>query len=73
MGGERQGLKIERHAEMTVRELCELYMAEGTATKKETTLEIDYIRIKRRINPRIGAMGATGRPHLGTKAKVLDP
>lgn len=44
---------------MTVRELCELYMAEGTATKKATTLHIDRIRIKRRINPRIGNMKVT--------------
>ena len=59
MGGDPQGVKAERRAEMTVRDLCELYMAEGTATKKESTLEIDHIRIKRHINPRIGAMKVT--------------
>lgn len=59
MGGDPQGVKADRRAEMTVRELCELYMAEGTATKKETTLRIDRIRIKRHINPRIGMMKVT--------------
>lgn len=59
MGGDPQGQKTERRAEMTVRELCELYMAEGTATKKEATLQIDRIRIKRHINPRIGVMKVT--------------
>jgi hypothetical protein len=54
MGGDPQGAKAERRAEMTMKELCELYMAEGTATKKETTLRIDRIRIDRHINPRLG-------------------
>jgi integrase len=54
MGGDPQGAKAERRAEMTMKELCALYMAEGTATKKETTLRIDRIRIDRHINPRLG-------------------
>jgi len=54
MGGDPQGAKAERRAEMTMKELCQLYMAEGTATKKETTLRIDRIRIDRHINPRLG-------------------
>lgn len=59
MGEDPQSLKADRRAEMTVKELCEVYMAEGTATKKETTLRIDRIRIRRHINPRIGAMKVT--------------
>ena len=59
MGGDPQGVKAERRAEMTMKELCELYMAEGTATKKETTLRIDRIRIARHINPRLGSRKVT--------------
>lgn len=59
MGGDPQGVKAERRAEMTMKELCELYMAEGTATKKETTLRIDRIRIDRHINPRLGSRKVT--------------
>ena len=59
MGGDPQGSKAERRAEMTVRELCELYMEEGTATKKASTLRIDRIRIDRHINPRLGRMKVT--------------
>ncbi len=59
MGGDPQGAKAERRAEMTMKELCALYMAEGTATKKETTLRIDRIRIDRHINPRLGSRKVT--------------
>lgn len=59
MGGDPQGAKAERRAEMTMKELCKLYMAEGTATKKETTLRIDRIRIDRHINPRLGSRKVT--------------
>lgn len=59
MGGDPQGLKAERRAEMTMKALCELYMAEGTATKKDTTLRIDRIRIERHINPRLGSRKVT--------------
>lgn len=59
MGGDPQGAKAERRAEMTMKELCELYMAEGTATKKATTLRIDRIRIDRHINPRLGSRKVT--------------
>lgn len=44
---------------MTMKDLCELYMAEGAATKKETTLRIDRIRIDRHINPRLGSRKVT--------------
>ncbi len=59
MGGDPQGAKADRRAEMTVKDLCELYMAEGTATKKATTLRIDRIRIDRHINPRLGSRKVT--------------
>ncbi|MEO5369475.1 MAG: integrase arm-type DNA-binding domain-containing protein [Magnetococcus sp. DMHC-1] len=38
----------------SVAELCDLYMAEGTATKKASTLSIDRGRIERHIKPLLG-------------------
>lgn len=72
MGGDPQGVKAERRAEMTVRDLCELYMAEGTATKKESTLHIDRIRIKRHINPRIGNMKVTDVARADIQRLMID-
>lgn len=72
MGGDPQGVKAERRAEMTVRDLCELYMAEGTATKKESTLHIDRIRIKRHINPRIGNMKVTDVTRADIQRLMID-
>lgn len=39
---------------MTVKELCELYLHQGVATKKESTLKVDLGRIKRHIVPLLG-------------------
>jgi hypothetical protein len=72
MGGDPQRVKAERRAEMTVKELCELYMEEGTATKKETTLQIDRIRIKRHINPRIGNMKVTDVARADIQRLMID-
>lgn len=72
MGGDPQRMKAERRAEMTVRELCELYMEEGTATKKATTLQIDRIRIKRHINPRIGNMKVTDVARADIQRLMID-
>lgn len=46
--------KADRKAELTVAELCELYIAEGNATKKGPTLALDKGRIKRHIVPLLG-------------------
>ncbi len=40
--------------EMNVKQLCELYMKEGVAHKKQSTLKIDEGRITHHINPIIG-------------------
>jgi len=47
----------ERHAkrsDLTVSELCELYLREGCPTKKASTLATDRGRIERHIKPMIG-------------------
>jgi integrase len=46
--------KREARADITVAELCDLYMAEGVRTKKASTLEMDRTRIKRHVLPLIG-------------------
>jgi len=56
LGGDPQrdlGLDRER---LTVSELCELYLREGADGKKESTLKLDRIRIKRHILPRLGRL-----------------
>lgn len=55
-GQDPQGVKAQRREELTVSELCDLYMAEGVATKKESTLKLDRIRVLRHIKPRLGRM-----------------
>lgn len=53
-GGDPQLERAERRADLTVGELCDLYMLEGVALKKASTLKVDRIRIDRHIKPRIG-------------------
>jgi hypothetical protein len=45
---------------ITVAELCDLYLSEGRATKKASTLATDKGRIKRHIKPLIGNSIAAG-------------
>lgn len=54
-GGDPQGFKAGKRGEITVAELCDLYLAEGVATKKESTLRADRIRIARHIKPLLGS------------------
>jgi integrase len=56
LGGDPQANKVAKRAELTVSELCELYMREGVDGKKPATLKIDRIRIDRHINPRLGRL-----------------
>lgn len=49
--------QADREAErktLTVRELCDLYLAEGIGAKKASTIALDKIRIERHIKPLIG-------------------
>ncbi|MFN4041917.1 MAG: hypothetical protein ACK4I0_09675 [Brevundimonas sp.] len=72
MSGDPQGIKAERRAEMTMADLCALYMAEGTATKKSTALTIDRIRIDRHINPRIGSHKVTDITRADIQRLMID-
>ena len=53
-GGDPQGGRAKARAQMTVAELCDLYLAEGCATKKASTLATDRGRIERHIKPLLG-------------------
>ena len=53
-GGDPQGGRAEKRAEMTVAELCDLYVEKGCATKKASTLYTDKSRIERHIKPLLG-------------------
>ena len=44
----------QSHQSITVRKLCDLYLAEGCATKKPSTLLRDRSRIERHIKPLLG-------------------
>ena len=54
-GIDPQALKLEARNALTVAELCDLYLIEGVATKKPTTLAADRSRIKFHIKPLIGS------------------
>ncbi len=46
--------KAKARDDMTVDELCDLYLAEGCSTKKPSTLSVDRGRIERHIKPLLG-------------------
>lgn len=71
-GGDPQGTKFERREELTMAGLCDLYMAEGTALKKASTLEIDKIRIARHIKPRLGRMKITDITRRDIERLMVD-
>lgn len=58
-GQDPQAERVEARQTLTVTELCDVYMAEGVATKKASTLTLDKIRIERHIKPLIGSRKIT--------------
>lgn len=71
-GGDPQDVKMGQRREMTVADLCELYMAEGTALKKPSTLQIDRIRIDRHIKPHIGRMKLSDVKRADIQRLMID-
>lgn len=53
-GGDPQADRSKVRADLTVSELCDLYLAEGVGTKKASTLYTDKSRIERHIKPLLG-------------------
>ena len=56
LGEDPQAAKAVKRAELTVSELCDLYLDEGVATKKASTVYIDRTRIARHIKPTLGRL-----------------
>lgn len=54
LGFDRAAEKAKARAEMTVAQLCDLYLAEGCDTKKASTLSSDRGRVERHIKPLLG-------------------
>lgn len=59
LGQDPQAERVAARETLTVSELCDLYLAEGIATKKASTVALDQIRIKRHIKPQIGTRKIT--------------
>lgn len=53
-GGDPSGDRAKARSDLTVRELCILYLKDGCKTKKQSTIATDEGRIERHINPLIG-------------------
>lgn len=58
-GKDPQTDRVEARKTLTVGELCDLYLAEGVATKKASTVKLDGIRIAGHIKPLIGGRKIT--------------
>lgn len=58
-GKDPQAERVEARNALTVAELCDLYMAEGVATKKASTLNLDRIRVAGHIKPLLGSKKIT--------------
>lgn len=59
LGQDPQALRVAQRNVLTVSELCDLYLQEGVATKKASTLKLDRIRIERHIKPLLGGKRIT--------------
>jgi len=64
--------KAAAKAEMTVAQLCDLYVAEGCATKKPNSLAADRAEIERHIKPLIGAKTASSVARADVEKMMRD-
>ena len=55
LGEDPQSERVKARNEMTLADLCDLYMREGVATKKPLTVSTDHGRIDVHIKPLLGA------------------
>ena len=56
-GTDPADVKAETRRELTITELCDLYLAEGCVTKRPSTLVTDRRNIERHIKPLLGRKG----------------
>jgi integrase len=72
LGADPQASRVAARAELTMGELCELYMREGVDGKKDSTLKLDRIRIDRHIKPRLGRIKVSDVTHTDLQRLVRD-
>jgi integrase len=72
LGSDPAALKSQKKREMTVSELCDLYLEEGTTTKKPSTLATDRGRIDRHIKPLLGKKLVTEVSHADVERFLRD-
>lgn len=71
-GEDPAAAKQELRAALTVAELCDVYLAEGCATKKASTLATDRGRIDRHIKPLLGSRKVTGVTRADVRRFLQD-
>lgn len=54
LGEDPREVRTRARTELTIAKLCDLYLDEGAATKKASTLATDLLRIERHIKPLLG-------------------
>lgn len=59
IGNDPQAARVEARQTPTISTMCDLYMAEGVATKKASTVKLDAIRVAGHIKPLLGARKIT--------------
>lgn len=59
LGADPQSERAAAREQLTMSELCDLYLTEGVDRKKASTLTLDRMRIKRHIVPRLGRLGVS--------------
>jgi integrase len=71
-GSDPAAEKAAARSERTVAELCDLYVAEGCATKKTASLAADRAEIERHIKPLIGARKARSLARADVERLMVD-
>lgn len=71
-GGDPQAARSAARKELSVGELCDLYLEEGAATKKASTLITDRARIERHIKPLLGRKGVSAVTEADIQRFIRD-
>ncbi len=67
-GDDPAEVKRQAKAELSISELCDLYLSEGVRTKKASTANLDRSRINRHVRPVLGRkrVGALSRADINS-------
>lgn len=67
-----QAEKVEKRVELTVAELCDLYVEVGLATKKDSSVEAARSHIENHVKPILGARRAASITRADVERLLLD-